>query len=1165
MRLKCIKLSGFKSFVDATTIPFPTNMTAVVGPNGCGKSNTIDAIRWVMGESSAKHLRGESMTDVIFNGSNHRKPVGQCSVELIFDNKSGTAPGVYASYAEISVRRKVTREAQSYYYLNGTKCRRKDITDLFLGTGLGPRSYAIIEQGMISRLIESKPEELRVYIEEAAGISKYKERRKETESRMRRTHENLERLSDIRDELERQIAHLQRQAQSAERFTEFKKEERQKKAQLQAIKWKNLELEVNQKSAQIAELEAELERYIAEQVAIDARIETFREENNDAIEEFNVVQGQFYQLGNEIARFEQELEHQKEKANKNQLELLEADRELMEARREYDDDVVNLELLREEHEILAPDIEIVREQEQETLIQVADLEQEFHTWQLKWDEFNQGAAGPRQTAEVSQSKIRHSEQVIDRTQRRLQTLFHERDEMASDPESELVSELLMETESLEAQIESSQVRFEEQTEQLEIAREQQEQKRQKFHDLQQKRTQFEGKKATLEALQKAALGDSGDGVQHWLESNQLQHQEKLATQIQVEDGWNQAVETVMGNYLQAICISDISALTNSLQRFDEGVLNLFETRSGTPAHPDMLLSKVTAPVDLSSVLANVKVAADLATAMTIRKSLNDSESVVTPDGIWMGKNWLRVSKDTQGSTGYLSRQTELESIDFQLDEFEFELEELEVDTDVQNMRVQSLHQDRELAQQELTRINRSYTEFKAQLSGKQAQVEQMRQRKNQLMTELEEQQSLLEDEKENISDARIELQEALDAMEEGVEEREQLQEQRESLRIELDNSREQARVMKDQVHQWVVKEQTLNSKIEAISHAMERLHAQVKRLDERKTQLMEAGHELKDPDDALQIELEQKLEDRLILEQKLADARGKREHIDTEMRDLDSQRHRAESKATIVRDKTQQARMESQAVLTRRDTIQEQLAEDQYDLTTLVQNLPDDANDRDWEVAVQQLEAKISRLGPINLAAIDEYKAQSERKVYLDAQNEDLEKALNTLEKAIAKIDKETRNRFQETFEKVNSGLQDLFPRVFGGGHAYLELTGEDLLNTGVTIMARPPGKKNSTIHLLSGGEKALTAIALVFSIFKLNPAPFCLLDEVDAPLDDANVSRYARLVDAMSEHVQFIYITHNKIAMEMAKDLMGVTMNEPGVSRLVSVNVEEAAELAAV
>lgn len=1164
MRLKNIKLAGFKSFVDATTIPFPTNMTAIVGPNGCGKSNTIDAIRWVMGESSAKHLRGESMTDVIFNGSNLRQPVGQCSVELLFDNQVGKVASEFAQYAEISVRRKVTRDGVSQYYLNGTKCRRKDITDLFLGTGLGPRSYAIIEQGMISRLIEAKPEELRIYVEEAAGISKYKERRKETESRMRRTHENLARLGDIRDELGRQLDRLQRQAQAAEKFRAFKQEERQSRAELQAIRWNVLENEVQERASIIAQLDANLEKHHATQTGIDTRIEAVREDNHDAIDAFNDLQAQFYQLGNDITRLEQQLQHQKEKAGQNQMELFESDRDLASAKKEQDGDYESLELLQESLDILAPELEIARESEAEARELLLTHEQAYLAWQQQWDRFNQDSAGPRQTAEVAQSRIQHSEQVLDRANRKLQTLYQERDALDNDPEAELISGYIVEAESMEEQMDSRQAQCDQLTEQWQAAQEQQDRKRQQLHDLQQQRTQSEGRKATLEALQQAALGGSEGGVQRWLESHQLQHHDKLATQIRVEDGWNQAVETVLGNYLQAVCIPDIATLTQSLHRFEDGVLAVMEQQKNATVSHIGLLSKVTAPYDLSSLLAGVHIADDLADAMVKRQSLASHESVVTPDGIWMGRHWLRVTRDTQGSQGFLSRQEALEQLEAQLDELEAELEEVEVDHGVVGMRVQSLHQERESAHRELTQVTRHYADFKARLSGMQVQVDQMQQRQRQLKAELEEQQSLIAEEKEQMATALLALQDALDAMDDGVEERDQLQSQRSELQENIDIARQAERVAKDVVHQWVVKEQSVSNKIDAVKSALARLTANIERIQSRRTLLIDSQQQLQDPDDTLVMALEERLEQRLVLEEKLTAARQSREKMDQEIRRLDGQRQEAVVAAGRCSEQLQQARMDAQSVKTRRDTLAEQLLTDQYDLETLLANLPEDAIASDWEVKIGLLTDKIIRLGPINLAAIEEFKVQSERKGYLDAQNDDLEQALLTLEQAISRIDKETRSRFQETFERVNSGLQELFPKVFGGGHAYLALTGEDLLNTGVTIMARPPGKKNSTIHLLSGGEKALTAIALVFSIFKLNPAPFCLLDEVDAPLDDANVARYARLVEAMSEHVQFIYITHNKIAMEMATDLMGVTMSEPGVSRLVSVNVEQAAELAA-
>lgn len=1165
MRLKSIKLAGFKSFVDPTSIPFPTNMTAIVGPNGCGKSNTIDAVRWVMGESSAKHLRGESMTDVIFNGSNNRKPVGQCSVELVFDNQDGRASGEYAKYNEISVRRKVTRDGQSLYFLNGTKCRRKDITDLFLGTGLGPRSYAIIEQGMISKLIEAKPEELRVYIEEAAGISKYKERRKETESRMRRTQENLERLTDIRDELERQLQHLQRQAQAAEKYTELKKEERTKKAQLNALRWKRLDADAGQRELKISELETEYEKYVAEQRNIDAQVEELREQHVEASETFNAVQASYYQVGSDIARFEQSMQHQKEKVAQIHLDLVETERLLMESQRELDKDQEALEELNEQLSILEPGLDIAKAADEEAQEALLQKEQAMQDWQQKWEQFNQNAVGPQQQAQVLQSKIAHQEQVIERTNRRLQTLYQERDSLITDPEAEAIEELLMQTEELEGQMEQHQSRFDELTEQLEQSRHELETKRGQLTDTRHKFTELSGRKATLEALQQAAMGEAGSGVMNWLESHQLQHKDRLASRIHVNNGWDKAVETVLGNYLQAVCVDELDSLTDGLHRLNEGILNLLEPGQKASAAGDQLLSQVDCDLNLSDLLHGVYLADSIEQALSKRSSLGDGESVVTKDGIWMGRNWLRVSRDETGASGVLSRQQELEQTEVELDELDARVEELEVDSEVVSLRVQSTHEERELAQRELNSRSREYAELKSQLSGKQVQVEQLKERKTRILADIEEQETHLNEEREAMAMAREELQMALDQMEEGVEERDSLIGEKEQLRMSVDDARDAARQTRDNHHNQQLQHQTLKAKQESTLQAMERLKQQTHRLREKQAELLEKQAMAHDPDNELQQELEMKLEQRLEQEQKLADARGKVETIDHKMRELDQHRHQSEQQAMTVRGNLEAARMESQAVITRRATLQEQLAEANFDLETVLENLPEDASEESWEQDLARIDARIQRLGPINLAAIDEFRIQSERKEYLDAQNEDLEKALEVLEGAIVKIDKETRSRFKETFDKVNAGIQDLFPRVFGGGHAYLELTGEDLLDTGVAIMARPPGKKNSTIHLLSGGEKALTAIALVFSIFKLNPAPFCMLDEVDAPLDDANVSRYARLVDAMSEHVQFIYITHNKIAMEMAKDLMGVTMNEPGVSRLVSVNVDEAAELAAV
>ena len=1165
MRLKSIKLAGFKSFVDPTKIPFPTNLSAIVGPNGCGKSNTIDAVRWVMGESSAKHLRGESKTDVIFNGSNSRKPVSQCSVELVFDNSDHTLRGEFAAYNEISIRRKVTRDGDSTYYLNGTKCRRKDVTDLFLGTGLGPRSYAIIEQGMISRLIESKPEELRVYIEEAAGISRYKERRRETENRMRRTRENLERLTDLREELDRQLQHLHRQAQSAEKYKQFKQEERQTKAQLSALKWQRLNEEVSGQELKISELETRYESFVTQQRAIDTEVEMLREQHHDATDAFNRVQEQYYQLGNEIARFEQTMQHRQEQSAQLLQDIQDAERQLMEASSEAETDTDRMEEKRETLDIMGPEVEMAAEKTEEVADKLSELEQRQQQWQSKWDAFNQNAQGPKRQAEVAQSRIQHLERVVEQLHRRQETLHRERQAIADNPESETLARLIEDSDLLEGKGEELQVRLEDLTERMQQQREQVDTKRTRLEQARQELQQKTARQSTVEALLKATLGDESEGVQNWLASHQMREAKRLAEDLHVEAGWESAVETVLGDALQAVRVDNVADMSESIARFKDGTLTLIgQQASATAATAGSLLDKVTSDVALDHWLSTVKTVDNLDAALAIQPQLAPHESCITPEGIWVGPNWLRVRRGEDNQHGLLSLQQEREELAEIIDELEVTEEDLAVSLDVAQMQLKSVEEEREQLQQENQQLNRELAEVKAELSGKRVQAEELKARSARLDQDIEEVESQMQEEREALAMTREELQTALDSMEEDVDEREALLGEREELRIEIDDQRDRLKQARDQHHQLQLKRQQLQAEVDSFQTALERAQSQKARSEERLAKLKEQLAERDDPQDDVQMELEERLERRLEIEETLAEKRTLVETADARMREYDKERHALEQQLQAVRSELEQHRMSAQAILTRRTTLQEQLAEQQFDLDTVLANLPEEANETEWEAALERLAARIQRLGPINLAAIEEYQTQSERKRYLDEQDTDLQKALEVLENAIRKIDKETRTRFKETFDRVNAGLAELFPKVFGGGHAYLELTSDDLLDTGVAIMARPPGKKNSTIHLLSGGEKALTAIALVFSIFRLNPAPFCMLDEVDAPLDDANVGRYAKLVEAMSEHVQFIYITHNKGAMEMAHQLMGVTMNEPGVSRLVTVNVEEAAELAA-
>ncbi|MEN2508754.1 chromosome segregation protein SMC [Stutzerimonas stutzeri] len=1160
MRLKSIKLAGFKSFVDPTTVSFPSNMAAVVGPNGCGKSNIIDAVRWVMGESSAKNLRGESMTDVIFNGSNTRKPVTQASIELIFDNSDGTLTGEYAAFAEISIRRRVTRDAQNTYFLNGVKCRRRDITDIFLGTGLGPRSYSIIEQGMISKLIEAKPEELRNFIEEAAGISKYKERRRETENRIRRTHENLARLTDLREELERQLERLHRQAQSAEKYQEYKAEERQLRAQLSALRWQALNAQVGQREQVIGGQEVSFEALNAEQRNADASIERLRDGHHELSERFNLVQGRFYSVGGDIARVEQSIQHGQQRLRQLQDDLREAEQARLETESHLGHDRTLLATLGEELAMLEPEQDIAGAAAEEAAAQLEEAETAMQAWQEQWERFNQQSTEPRRAAEVQQSRIQQLEQSLERLAERRRRLDEERASLAGDPEDAELSELSEQLALGELGLEELAIAQEQSDQQLEQLREQIQQANRGEQHAQGELQRLSGRIASLEALQQAAM-DPGKGVSEWLQEQGLDQRPRLADGLRVEPGWELAVETVLGADLHAVLLERFDDL--DMSGFEQGDLRLVSSQRAARSVSGSLLDKVTATSDLSPWLGRVRPVEDLDQALAERASLADDESLISRDGYWVSRHFLRVRRAGEAESGLLARGQELERLQAERDEGEAALDLLAEQLLQLREAQREWEERREQQRRQHQDLSRQQGELNARRSASRAKLEQLtlrRQRLDEELVELSEQRAL---ETEQLGGARLHLQDALDAMALATEQREALLASRDGIREQLDHIRQEARQHKDHAHQLAVRVGSLRAQHDSTRQALERLEQQFERALERREQLSLNLDEGQAPLEELRMKLEELLERRMGVEDELKQARLALEDADRELREAEKRRTQAEQQAQLLRGQLEQQRMEWQALTVRRKALQDQLHEDGFDLHGVIGTLPADANESEWEAELERLGARIQRLGPINLAAIDEYQQQSERKRYLDAQNDDLTEALDTLENVIRKIDKETRNRFKETFDQINSGLQALFPKVFGGGNAYLELTGEDLLDTGVAIMARPPGKKNSTIHLLSGGEKALTALALVFAIFQLNPAPFCMLDEVDAPLDDANVGRYARLVKEMSEKVQFIYITHNKIAMEMADQLMGVTMHEPGCSRLVAVDVEQAVALA--
>ena len=1171
MRLKCIKLAGFKTFVDPTTINFPSSLCAVVGPNGCGKSNVIDAVRWVMGESSAKNLRGEQMTDVIFNGSSSRKPVGQASVELVFDNHDKKLRGEYVNFAEVSIKRKVDRDAQSTYSLNGIRCRRKDITDIFLGTGLGARSYSIIEQGMVSRLIESKPEELRIFIEEAAGISKYKERRKETENRIRRTRDNLERLTDIRDELERQLQHLKRQSVAAEKYGEFKQQERQTTANLNALRWRSLDDELRSNQESINSLEINIEATTAEQRKLDARVEKHLSDNSDLTDALGEVQEHFYSLGNDIALIEQSIEHHIERIDQLRLDLSETEEGWSQTKEELDVDLKKITQLDAELRLISPELEAATNSEAESTKLLENAEQKLQQWQQEWDAFNQRAEEPRQSAEVEQSRIQQLEKIVDRGLERKQNLEQEQQAIAASPEDESITETTRQINKLETDIGSGQARNTKLGLQLENRRQA---LATNSTDLDAVRSELQtarGKLASLEALQQAALGQDQQEINRWLRQKGMDNQLRLGESLKIAAGWEMAVETVLGDSLQSICVEGLGNLGSLLAELPQGKLGLIDVLTVAPgseaananAELTLLATKVSCDWDLGDLLADIYVADNLADALASRDQLTAGESIITANGVWLGTSWIQIYTENKQNS-VVERRSLISEISINIKYLNNKSNKL---IEQQERLKSALSKDesaREATQTEISKNSRELSDLKSLISASMAKVEEANLRAQRLQRELEELARQLTLEEENTAEARARLQQALDDMERDIGDRERLEANRDETREALEKCRANAATDKDLVHELALKQQSTQSQLQSTRETMDRMASQMQRSKERMESLHTQLAESDEPVQTMRKDLESLLQKRLTVEKELTAAKAKVDDNEHSIRSLEQQRNQKLEQLNTVRESLMQMRLKNEGASVKREGILEQLQAAKFDLEVVLAELPDGMEQQECEQKLEKLGNRIQRLGPINLAAIDEYKQGSERKVYLDKQNEDLEKALNTLQNAIRKIDKETRARFKETFDKINSGLQKLFPKVFGGGHAYLDMTGDDLLDTGVAIMARPPGKRNSTIHLLSGGEKAMTAIALVFSIFQLNPSPFCILDEVDAPLDDANVERYAKLVREMAANVQFIFITHNKLTMEMANQLLGVTMHEPGVSRVVAVDIDAAAELAA-
>jgi chromosome segregation protein len=1161
-------LSGFKSFVDPTNFQVPGQLVGVVGPNGCGKSNIIDAVRWVLGESKASELRGESMQDVIFNGSTHRKPAGRASVELVFDNNDGKAAGQWGQYAEIAVKRTLTRDGTSTYYINGQPVRRRDIQDIFLGTGLGPRAYAIIGQGMISRIIESRPEELRVFLEEAAGVSKYKERRRETENRLHDTRENLLRVEDILRELNSNLEKLDAQAAVANKFHALQADQDEKQKLLWLLRKNEAQNEQTRYFREVEQAQTDLEEQTAKLRHVELSLEHLRQAHFAVGDRLHTAQGHLYQTNAEIGSLEAQIRFVIESRTRLQAQIatLSAQREQWTTQAlEYQEQIEEAEFRLEELAARVEQSQMLAEQKNE---QLPALDAAWREAQRKSTESRARIMQAQQQLELESTHQRNASNNLSGLAARRERLQQEKNGLNLPDSGHL--------ENLKMQLEEKQQALEEQGFHLEEALERQPQVEEERRAAQAQvnaetsaNAQLEARLNALRQLQERV--QTQGKVQPWLERHELDKLPRLWQQIQIETGWENALESVLRERSAALQMSNIDwskaffndAPPAKLALYAPGIETL-DAVAPNGLKPFIQLLKLNDPGLrglLQDWLLGIYVADDAAAALAARQQLPAGATFVTRQGHLIGRSSVRFYAADSEQEGMLGRQQEIDNTAKQLRAQQMLADEA---------RARSVRAD--AAGAELTRLLAELRQRSAGLTQsvhalqldvvKLSEVQaRFNQRSGQIADDLAE---IAEQEAEQ-QQIKLESEEKFEQLDADLAELQGQHEdgQTDFMRQEqaLTDARERLRDLERAAQDAQYAEKSQRSKIEELRRNIATATTQSAQVavsiaaGQQELSNLESG--------AASDGLQDLLERRTAQEKALSDARHELDQIAQQLRGAEEGRMSAERSLQPQRDKIMEMQLKEQAARLNQEQFAQQLVEVNADEAALAEKLHPDLRPSYLQGEVTRLNNAIAALGAVNLAALDELAQASERKNFLDAQNADLLEAINTLQDAITRIDKETRDLLQDTFDRVNQHFSELFPILFGGGQARLVMTGDEILDAGVQVMAQPPGKKNATIHLLSGGEKALTATALVFSMFRLNPAPFCLLDEVDAPLDDANTERFCRMVKRMSDQTQFLFISHNKIAMEMANQLIGVTMQEQGVSRIVAVELESAAHFA--
>lgn len=1172
MRLTQIKLAGFKSFVEPTVIPTPSQLVGVVGPNGCGKSNIIDAVRWVLGETRASELRGESMQDVIFNGSGNRKPAARSSVELVFDNSEGRAAGQWSVYAEIAVRRVLTRDGTSSYFVNNQQVRRRDIHDIFLGTGLGARGYAIIGQGMINRLIEAKPEELRVFLEEAAGVSRYKERRRETETRLNATRENLTRVEDILRELGGQLEKLEAQAEVAQQYRSLQEEGEQKQQVLWLLKETQAKEDRQAKAEAIEQAQNELEAAIAGLRAGESALESRRQAHYAASDAVHAAQGLVFEAGAQVSRLEAEIRHVVDSRNRLQARRTALQQQMQEWSDQQAHCAQQIEQAESELENAAVATEQARARVEEAQAGLPDLDGQVREAAAAREEMRVDLARLEQSLALAAQSQRDADRQLQALEQRQERLEQElRGLNAPDPSA--LEQLAGERAVLEEQLELAQGELAELEERLPDLDE----ARRKAQQAAQEESQV---LARLEA-RLSALGKLQEDVQKqgalapWLDKHELSSFGRLWQKLQIEAGWETALESALRERMSALEVRQLEHVRAFVADAPPARLAFYQMPVAAPVAPPPAGFKPLASLlrihdpDLRTLLHDwlqgIYVADDVTQALSARTDLQGLNAYVTKQGHLVDRHSVRFYAADSEQAGLLARQQEMENLQRDVKARSLIADQAISEVARAEAAWQNVSQAMAPARTRVAELTRRLHDVQLAHSRLQQQAEQSGERAARIAEDQAEIRAMVEE----LLASKLESEERFEALDEQLGERQSVfadaQISGEALQAQAEAARQQLHSLQRAVQESEYAERSLQARIVELNRTLQLASEQARRATDEMEGLQGELFEL--DASASQAGLQDALELRAEREQALSHARIELDNLAALLRAADEERMEQERTLEPRRARIMELQLQEQAARLAAEQFSEQLEANEVDrdaLRKLMADLPEQWRRTGWlQSEVQRISRAVDALGPVNLAALDELNTSRERKGFLDSQHADLTAAIDTLEDAIRKIDRETRELLQETFNIVNGHFGELFPRLFGGGEARLTMTGDEILDAGVQVMAQPPGKRNSTIHLLSGGEKALTAIALVFALFKLNPAPFCLLDEVDAPLDDANTERYANLVGSMSDQTQFLFISHNKIAMQMASQLVGVTMQEQGVSRIVAVDIESALQLA--